>query len=39
MRMERTRKSLEPLSKLEGMNVSISAVMVNGDLKTVIVKL
>ncbi len=39
LQLERVRKSLEPLSKLEGINASINVIFEGGTLKTVIIKL
>jgi hypothetical protein len=39
LQLEKTRKSLEPLSKLEGLNATISVIFEDGNLKTIVVKL
>ncbi|MCE4611535.1 MAG: hypothetical protein F7B17_06165 [Desulfurococcales archaeon] len=38
LQLERARKSLEPLSKLEGVNASINVILEGGNVKTVIIK-
>lgn len=38
LQLERARKSLEPLSKLEGVNASINVILEGGNVKTIIIK-